>query len=136
MLKVVVAYDGSPQARKALDRLSWWPVEELKVLIVSAVAGPALNELGDAVEMDPQQAGQAIAYLNEACAVLQARGIMVASRVVAGDPADVIVQVAAEENADLIVTGSRGHNLAKRMFLGSVSTDILHHASCAVLLVH
>jgi nucleotide-binding universal stress UspA family protein len=46
-----------------------------------------------------------------------------------------LVQVAAEERADLVVVGTRGLNLAQRALLGSVSTKVVHHAHCDVLVV-
>jgi nucleotide-binding universal stress UspA family protein len=53
-----------------------------------------------------------------------------------GDPADLILTVAAQDNIDLIILGSRGLNAAQRFLLGSVSTKITTHAHCAVLVAH
>ena len=52
-----------------------------------------------------------------------------------GDPADAVVRQATDEEADLIVVGTRGLNVAQRTLLGSVSTKIVHHAPCDVLVV-
>jgi nucleotide-binding universal stress UspA family protein len=52
-----------------------------------------------------------------------------------GHPVDGILRVAEKENADLIVVGSRGLRGASELFLGSVSSGILHHAKCPVLIV-
>jgi nucleotide-binding universal stress UspA family protein len=49
---------------------------------------------------------------------------------------DAILDVAAEVSADLIVVGSRGLGLGRRVFQGSVSTKVAHHAPCSVLIVH
>ena len=46
-----------------------------------------------------------------------------------------ITKVAADEQADLIVVGSRGLSAAGRFLLGSVSDGILHHVHCSVLVV-
>lgn len=136
MLKVVLAYDGSAQAKKAVDHLSWWPASDLDVIVVTALrGGPTLNDVGDAVEVDPTEKARAEQALNVLSAGLEKIGIAAVGRVVVGDPRDAVVEVAIRESADLIVTGSRGLNLAKRMLLGSVSTDILHNAPCPVLLV-
>jgi nucleotide-binding universal stress UspA family protein len=52
-----------------------------------------------------------------------------------GHPVDKIVSVAEEEQADLIVIGSRGLGGFQRFLLGSVSDGVLHHAHCPVLVV-
>lgn len=136
MLKVVLAYDGSAQAGKALECLAWWPAADLAVTLVTAVrSGPVLNALGDAVSGDPEDYQRALQTLREVAEALAARGIATTVRVEFGDPRDLIVNIAGEVEAELIITGSRGLNLAKRMLLGSVSSDVMQNAPCAVLLV-
>ena len=56
------------------------------------------------------------------------------TRVEEGDPAEVTVAVAAEEESHLIVMGSRGFGTFKRIAFGSVSTHVTRHAHCPVLL--
>jgi nucleotide-binding universal stress UspA family protein len=52
-----------------------------------------------------------------------------------GDPADEIVRTAREQGFDLIVVGHRGLSPVKAFLLGSVSTRIVSHAPCSVLVV-
>jgi nucleotide-binding universal stress UspA family protein len=52
-----------------------------------------------------------------------------------GDPALQLALSADEDGADLIVVGARGHSVAHRLLLGSVSTGLLHHARRPVLVV-
>jgi nucleotide-binding universal stress UspA family protein len=52
-----------------------------------------------------------------------------------GDPADAILDVAEEIDADLIVVGNKGMTGAKRFLLGSVPNKISHHAPCGVWIV-
>jgi nucleotide-binding universal stress UspA family protein len=52
-----------------------------------------------------------------------------------GDPADAILDVAEETNADLIVVGNKGMTGAKRFLLGSVPNKVSHHAPCGVYIV-
>jgi nucleotide-binding universal stress UspA family protein len=49
-----------------------------------------------------------------------------------GDPADVLVRLAEECGADLLVIGNRG---MKRRVLGSVPNTVTHKAGCSVLVV-
>ena len=52
-----------------------------------------------------------------------------------GDPADAILDVAEEQNADLIIVGNKGMTGAKRFLLGSVPNKVSHHAPCSVLII-
>jgi nucleotide-binding universal stress UspA family protein len=52
-----------------------------------------------------------------------------------GDPADAILDVAEEKNADLIVVGNKGMTGARRFLLGSVPNKVSHHAPCNVMIV-
>jgi nucleotide-binding universal stress UspA family protein len=52
-----------------------------------------------------------------------------------GDPADAILDVAEEQEADLIIVGNKGMKGAKRFLLGSVPNKISHHAPCSVLII-
>ena len=51
-----------------------------------------------------------------------------------GDPADALIRVAADADADLIVVGNRGMAGARRV-LGSVPNKVSHHCSSSVLIV-
>jgi nucleotide-binding universal stress UspA family protein len=52
-----------------------------------------------------------------------------------GDAADAIVDVAEEQQTDLIVVGNKGMTGATRFLLGSVPNKVSHHAPCSVLIV-
>ncbi|MCL2769926.1 MAG: universal stress protein [Solirubrobacterales bacterium] len=52
-----------------------------------------------------------------------------------GDPADAILDVAEERDADLIIVGNKGMTGAKRFLLGSVPNKVSHHAPCSVLII-
>jgi nucleotide-binding universal stress UspA family protein len=52
-----------------------------------------------------------------------------------GDPADAILDVAEETNADLIVVGNKGMTGARRFLLGSVPNKVSHHAPCSVVII-
>lgn len=56
------------------------------------------------------------------------------NHVLPGEPAEVILQVADEVDADLIVVGSKGMHGARRV-LGSVPNTISHQADCSVLII-
>jgi nucleotide-binding universal stress UspA family protein len=52
-----------------------------------------------------------------------------------GDPAAEICRVAVDIGDEVLVIGSRGHGWLQRLVLGSVTTYVVRHAPCAVLVV-
>lgn len=50
------------------------------------------------------------------------------------DPGEMIIKIAKEQNFDLIVMGSRGLSVMKELIIGSVSSKVLHHAGCPVII--
>jgi len=61
-------------------------------------------------------------------------GTQVEQKVIAGDPAKVIIQIAEQTDADLIIMTGGGHG-AFRGLVGGVSDHVLHHATVPVLLI-
>ena len=52
-----------------------------------------------------------------------------------GDPAHTIIDVAGENDADLIVIGAHGNTGLRRFMLGSVAGKLAHHAPRSLLIV-
>ncbi len=52
-----------------------------------------------------------------------------------GKPAEEILKVASKHHADLIVMEAKGLGAIAQFLLGSVSTRVVQHAKCAVLVV-
>jgi len=52
-----------------------------------------------------------------------------------GDAATELISAAAACNADLIVLGTHGRTGLARLVIGSVARNVVHHASCSVLIV-
>ena len=71
----------------------------------------------------------------ETGAVLQQAGVRFTLHRELGHPVDRIVCVAQDDQADLIVLGSRGHGGYDRLLIGSVSEGVLRHAHTPVLIV-
>src|SRR3954469_23167707 len=73
--------------------------------------------------------------LKEAAEELEEKGVEVQTYAREGDPADAILDVAEEENADLIVVGNKGMTGARRFLLGSVPNKVSHHAPSSVMII-
>lgn len=72
----------------------------------------------------------------ETSSVFKAKGIPCNTFQEWGHPVSTILTVAERIKPDLIVVGSRNQSEVSRIFLGSVSDGVLHHAECSVLVVH
>jgi nucleotide-binding universal stress UspA family protein len=135
---IVVGTDGSETATEAVRQTAdlAGPLGA-RVHIVSAyepVSGAHVEggdpemPLGPDFEVGP--------VLERAAGIMHARGIDCETHArKRGDPADALLQVAEEQQADVIVVGSKGMQGAKRFLLGSVPNKVSHHASCSVLIV-
>ena len=135
MRTIVVGYDGSEHSDRALERAIALAHEGAELIVVSAAGLTRAGGMAGAVEVDPGEAEQARESLDKAQAKMQAKGINARTVEAHGDPADMIVQQAKEAGAELIAVGTRGLNAAQRALLGSVSTKVVHHAECDVLVV-
>src|ERR1700678_1428956 len=138
---IVVGVDGSEHSRKALA----WAVHEAGIrraplTIVSvqpSVAGifsPAVAYPGD--EALTEQARQAaLKETEDALGDVSdaSRPASVSVRAVLGIPAEALVDASAD--ADMIVVGSRGAGGFSKLLLGSVSTQVVHHAHCPVVVL-
>ncbi len=136
MERIVVGFDGSEHARKALARAADIANGATVAVVSAAKVERLIRDPSGGVEpIDPADAEARKSALDEAREYLEGRGIKGVYVAGTGSPADVIVQEANESGADLIVVGTRGLSSAKQLFMGSVSTNVVHHASCDVLVV-
>jgi nucleotide-binding universal stress UspA family protein len=66
---------------------------------------------------------------------IRTAGVDVTCHARAGNAGDVLVDVADEEGAELLVVGNRGMSGFSRFLLGSVPNRVSHHANCSVMIV-
>lgn len=138
---IIVGIDGSSHSRKALE----WAISEagmrrvpLTVLSVNqAITGfwggsadyPGDAELAEhARKVAQEEADTALEKFTP-----ESRPPSVTVVAVTGIPAEEIL--VAGKDADMIVVGSRGAGGFKKLLLGSVSTQVAHHARCAVVVI-
>ncbi len=133
MKTIVVGYDGSESAQHALERAAALANGETKITVVGAVHTVA-SKVG--VTYDPVEQEDQARHLADAKARLSELGVEARTLEGKGDPAELIVNQAEYENADLIVIGSEGKNLVERILFGSVSAGVVHRAKTDVLVVH
>jgi nucleotide-binding universal stress UspA family protein len=164
MKTIVVGYDGSDAAERALDRAAeiadafsgglvvvsvsrsgYAPapasaLESSPELVPPAVAGP-VAPAGTVPLPEPPPAGPepeelARRQLERARMALASRKVGAEYAVELGDPAERLLEVADQRDADLIVVGSREHGFLERLLGRSVDEAVARRAERDVLLVH
>jgi nucleotide-binding universal stress UspA family protein len=142
---VVVGTDGSDSALGAVERAA--EIAEGSgplVLVVCACSAMTRREQAVAVaQLGDSRFDQVIgeeaaeAALATACKRAQDSGATrVEPRLVEGDAVHVLLQIAEERAADLIVVGNRGINTRLGRILGSVPSVVSQRSPCDVLIVH
>ncbi len=149
MKTIVVGYDGSASADRALERASEFAkafaaklvvvsVAELPAYVPPYAAGPETGLTAMPMEepvladIDPDEVVGGV--LDQAKGRLGGVDADFEARTGAAD--DAIIEVADERGADLIVVGTREPGFLARLFEGSVSRDLAKRAHCDVLIVH
>jgi nucleotide-binding universal stress UspA family protein len=132
MMRVIVATDGSPDARDAVEWARRLPLpDDTSFLVISVVPPPVLPNLPDwETETRQMRVHAAHEAIDGARALL---GAAADGRLAEGDPREAIITAAGEWAADLIVLGARGLSAVKEFLLGSVSLGVTRHAPCPVL---
>jgi nucleotide-binding universal stress UspA family protein len=132
-MRIVVGYDGSESAKRALERASSISTDQDQVLVVAAAEFHARAPTTEGAHLDPSEVQRRRNDLDEAQAFLSERGVQAEMMDAQGDPGTVIVEAA--KDADLVIVGTRGLNPVQRILLGSVSSKVVHRADCDVLVV-
>jgi nucleotide-binding universal stress UspA family protein len=140
---IVVGTDGSDTATQAVRQA----VDLARSIgatleLVSAYEPVSAQRLREERKEAPEDLQWAInpredvdATLDAAAGLAREAGVDVNVYPRQGDPADAILDVAEEREADLVVVGNKGMTGAKRFLLGSVPNKVSHHAPCSVLII-
>jgi nucleotide-binding universal stress UspA family protein len=139
---IVVGTDGSDTAKEAVRQaVELAGSVGAELLLVSAYAptsrvtvNPETTQVPD-VQWMVSARDDVASILAEAARAAEEAGVRAQTFPRQGDPADAILDVAEERDADLIVVGNQGMTGAKRFLLGSVPNRVSHHAPCSVLII-
>ena len=137
--KILVPADGSDNSYRALEAalvfseklgssISVVNVME-QVPITHIESEKLLNELLEAYKKENQE------ILSKCSDIAHQKGIIIKTVLLLGNPAPVILDYIKKENLDLVIMGSRGMGKFKELILGSVSSKIMHHSPCAVMII-
>src|SRR5262245_28683105 len=144
MKPILLATDGSPSAEAAQTQaiepaaLTGAPRAVVSVMHQPAPAygagyGYSTGELY--VELEKIERERVERLLREAVKVAAQAGVEASAVLAEGNPVEAICLAAAELDPQLLVVGAHGWGLVQRIVHGSVSTGLLHHVPCPILVV-
>jgi nucleotide-binding universal stress UspA family protein len=140
---IVVGTDGSDTAKKAVDEaIDLAKAVGARLSVVSAFEPVSKARLREEARQTPSDLQWMVnpreevdATLSDAADLIRDAGVEVEIFAREGSPADAILDVAEEREADLIIVGNKGMTGARRFLLGSVPNKVSHHAPCSVLII-
>jgi nucleotide-binding universal stress UspA family protein len=139
-LRVLLGVDGSSHSLAAAHAVGSrpWP-RGTSVRVVSVLDAPLLTAVVSghlAIREWAQEATETGTWVRRMVSgvadELRGAGLEVDARVVPGDPKPVLVEQAAQWEADCVFVGSQGLNAVERLLLGSVSSAVAARAACSV----
>jgi nucleotide-binding universal stress UspA family protein len=123
--KILVPYDGSSHAKKALNQaISLAQCSDGAELYVATILNSTIPADDDPDQVDMAEVEKLIPENIPHKVLLEM-----------GEPVPMLLYLAGEIGADLIITGSRGRGALKSLFMGSVSSGILKNAKCPVFII-
>jgi nucleotide-binding universal stress UspA family protein len=131
--EIIVGYDGSEPAKRALARAATLASERTRIVVVAVAvpyprSGVTIPANEDAAEIQRRRD-----ELDDARAILSERGVQAELVQARGIAAEILIE--ASRDADLVIVGSRKLNRIQRLLLGSVSAKVAHDAASDVLVV-
>ncbi len=131
--EILIAYDGSETAKKAVEHGINLLKPEDRLVIISVIPTAHLKEFA---EIDPEfSITMAREMVDQLLEELKKRGIYAEGVVKEGDIADEILKKASELHCDLIIVGHKGIGKIGRFQLGSVADKVARYAERPVLIV-
>ena len=137
--RILVPTDGSEFAKKAqkhalfLAKVSGAEIIAVSVTENNFVNGPPLvDEVYQLNQIQKERSEENLKEFDE----LNVDDLKITHVIREGSPAKVILEVAGEEDVDLIVMGSSGKSGFDRFIMGSVADKVVNSAKCAVLVIH
>jgi nucleotide-binding universal stress UspA family protein len=141
-MKILLAVDGSDASMSAVATtaaLATPPGSSIEVVsVVPDSFAPEGSPWPNVIRIDPPTDRERVlddvrGRLEEIATRLRTTDRSAEPRVLEGRPATLIVDEARRFGADLVVMGARGLSAVRRLLLGSVSSEVVDHAPCPVL---
>ena len=144
--KILVAYDGSPQSKEALD----WAIDlslpsKAQVCVAKVIEVMSIGEMTTLYEAGSSD--DLVAYIEEVketdrrlledamATVGQRKGVAITTALLNGNIAAALIKYAKENDMDMIVAGTKGHGVLEGLLMGSVTRNLVSLSPLPVLVV-
>ena len=144
--KILVAYDGSPQSKEALD----WAIDlslpsKAQVCVAKVIEAMSIGEMTTLYEAGSSD--DLVAYIEEVketdrrlledamATVGQRKGVAITTALLNGNIAAALIKYANENDMDMIVAGTKGHGVLEGLLMGSVTRNLVSLSPLPVLVV-
>jgi nucleotide-binding universal stress UspA family protein len=138
MEKIIVADDGSVFALKAIDKAIEMSIKDgceiICVNVIEDFCPIGLTEI-DCDVVREMQLKESHAITSKAVERFSDKGIKARVVTETGSPAQMIIEVAKKEGADMIIAASHGKHGAKKFAFGSVTARLIEHSPVPVLVM-
>ena len=131
--KILVPLDGSKNSLKALETAVHIASENEASLTAVHVIHTLSEKTGSKQKVGEDEVPPS--FILQAKKLAIKNKIPFSSRVLTGDPGHAIIEYINTHGTDLVVIGARGRSLFKTIFLGSVSSYVLHKSKIPVMLI-
>ena len=133
--EAIVAVDFSPASQRAARFAMEMLADGGRLALVHVKSAVNLSEEGAGWWDDAYERRTTDLFRQLVASLRPERGITIATQMLHGEPAPALLAYAREHEAGLIACGGRRHSFIERMLLGSVSTDLIRHAVCTVVVM-
>lgn len=136
--KILLPTDGSEYSAREILRATKLLADDGEIIVLSVaveIRKTAFHRSKDVERTNKKALKEAKQYVKEMKDAFD-DSVNVTTKVVTGLPSESIVNVAEEENVDLIIIASSGKSGLHRFVIGSVAEEVLKNADMDVLLVH
>ena len=144
--KILVAYEGSPQSKEALD----WAIDlslpsKAQVCVAKVIEAMSIGEMTTLYEAGSSD--DLVAYIEEVketdrrlledamATVGQRKGVAITTALLNGNIAAALIKYAKENDMDMIVAGTKGHGVLEGLLMGSVTRNLVSLSPLPVLVV-
>lgn len=135
-MKIMVCHDGSQRSQSALERTAeLFQGHKPSIILVTVVEEPLDATSQDEASFESWRASRGESLKQAADWVVE-HGLNVDAILAVGDPRKMLIEATEARNPDIIVVAGRGSGLFQGVVPGSVSSFLLRHAECPVLVMH